>query len=108
MGRAKEQQDGLDTDRLRQEIDGLRRQVRELSGQLGTARDTIAHLSNRLQASTGIPKGSEATEDVRALARPVLRHRVITTFNAEAAGLRPDDVIGRLLEALPAERQGLA
>ena len=48
------------------------------------------------------------TEDVRALARPVLRHRVITTFNAEAAGLRPDDVIGRLLEALPAERQGLA
>ncbi|MFO7956476.1 MAG: MoxR family ATPase [Candidatus Brocadiia bacterium] len=38
------------------------------------------------------------TEDVRALAPAVLRHRVITTFNAEAAGLSSDDVVARLLE----------
>ncbi len=43
------------------------------------------------------------TEDVRVLALPVLRHRVITTFNAEAAGVRSDDVIERLLENIPAE-----
>jgi len=40
------------------------------------------------------------TEDVRAAALPVLRHRVITTFNAEAAGIKSDDVINRLLETV--------
>ncbi len=40
-------------------------------------------------------------EDVRAMARPVLRHRIVSTFNAEAAGVRPDDIIERLLQAIP-------
>jgi len=38
------------------------------------------------------------TEDVRALALPVLRHRVLTTFNAEAAGIGAEEIILRLLE----------
>jgi len=42
------------------------------------------------------------TEDVRELALPVLRHRVITTFNAEAAGIGAEDVIGRLLDEVEA------
>jgi len=37
------------------------------------------------------------TEDVREMALPVLRHRVITTFNAEAAGITADQVVERLL-----------
>jgi MoxR-like ATPase len=37
------------------------------------------------------------TEDVREMALPVLRHRVITTFNAEAAGVTADQVVERLL-----------
>jgi len=37
------------------------------------------------------------TEDVRAMALPVMRHRVITTFNAEAAGITADEVVSRLL-----------
>jgi MoxR-like ATPase len=37
------------------------------------------------------------TEDVREMALPVLRHRVITTFNAEAAGITSDEVVMRLL-----------
>ena len=37
------------------------------------------------------------TEDVREMALPVLRHRVLTTFNAEAAGIASDDVITRLI-----------
>ena len=45
------------------------------------------------------------TEDVRALAPAVLRHRVITTFNAEAAGLRSDDVVERLLEVVPEQAE---
>jgi len=38
------------------------------------------------------------TEDVRALALPVLRHRVLTTFNAEAAGIGAEQIVLRLLE----------
>jgi MoxR-like ATPase len=37
-------------------------------------------------------------DDVRAIALPVLRHRIVTNFNAEADGLRPDDIIRRLME----------
>jgi MoxR-like ATPase len=37
------------------------------------------------------------TEDVYEMALPVLRHRVITTFNAEAAGITSDEVVSRLL-----------
>ncbi len=40
-----------------------------------------------------------ATEDdVRAVALPVLRHRIVTNFNAEAEGVKPDDIIRRLME----------
>lgn len=41
------------------------------------------------------------TEDIRAVAPPVLRHRLLTNFNAEAEGLRPDDIVQRLIEVLP-------
>jgi MoxR-like ATPase len=40
------------------------------------------------------------TEDVREMALPVLRHRVITTFNAEAAGITSDEVVLRLLSEI--------
>ena len=37
-------------------------------------------------------------EDVDRVAVPVLRHRIVTNFNAEAEGVSPVDVIGRLVE----------
>jgi MoxR-like ATPase len=40
------------------------------------------------------------TDDVRAVALPVLRHRIIPTFNAEAAGVSTDDIVRRLLDLL--------
>ena len=40
------------------------------------------------------------TSDVAAVAIPVLRHRVLTTFNAEAAGVSSDDVIQKLIQTL--------
>ena len=43
---------------------------------------------------------SVAKEDVRAMAHPVLRHRVLTNFRAEADGLSPDAVISRILADL--------
>ena len=41
-----------------------------------------------------------AKEDVNALARPVLRHRIITNFQAEAENIRPEDVISEVLRDL--------
>jgi len=38
------------------------------------------------------------TADLAAVALPVLRHRVILTFNAEAAGIDADSVLNRILE----------
>jgi MoxR-like ATPase len=45
-----------------------------------------------------------ATDDVRAVALPVLRHRLITNFRAESEGVRPDDIIRRIIQA--ADSQG--
>lgn len=39
-----------------------------------------------------------AVEDVRAVAPPVLRHRIVTSFNAEADGVGTNDIVARLLE----------
>ena len=36
------------------------------------------------------------TDDIKAVAHPVLRHRVITNFNAESSGVTPDKVVDRL------------
>ena len=37
-------------------------------------------------------------EDIKAVAVPVLRHRILTNFNAEADGITSSDIIGRLLD----------
>ncbi|ABC31474.1 MoxR-like ATPase [Hahella chejuensis KCTC 2396] len=42
-----------------------------------------------------------APEDVQAMAFDVLRHRLITSFKAEAEGVSTDKVIARLLEQVP-------
>jgi MoxR-like ATPase len=42
-------------------------------------------------------------EDVRAVAYPVLRHRIITNFNAEAEGVKPDEIIRRLIDTIAVE-----
>jgi MoxR-like ATPase len=41
-------------------------------------------------------------DDVRALAAPVLRHRILLSFAAEAERKSPDDVVAALLSAVPA------
>ncbi|MGN6313067.1 MAG: AAA family ATPase, partial [Rhodanobacteraceae bacterium] len=40
-------------------------------------------------------------EDVQALAPDVLRHRVLLGYEAEAEGMRVDDIVARLLERVP-------
>src|SRR5205823_1226776 len=40
-------------------------------------------------------------EDIRAVATPVLRHRIITNFNAEAEGIKPDEIVRKLADLIP-------
>lgn len=46
------------------------------------------------------------TDDIRAVARPVLRHRMITNFNAESSGVTSDNIIDQLLAELPERTAG--
>ncbi len=39
-------------------------------------------------------------DDIQAVAKPVLRHRILTNFNAEADGISSLDIIDRLLELI--------
>jgi MoxR-like ATPase len=48
------------------------------------------------------------TEDIREVAFPVLRHRLVTTFNADAEGVTPDRIIQRLIEAVPTPQEEAA
>ena len=42
-------------------------------------------------------------EDVRAVAYPTLRHRIVTSFAAEAEGIDVDEIIKRLLDSVTAK-----
>ncbi|MBN1418893.1 MAG: MoxR family ATPase, partial [Planctomycetes bacterium] len=56
---------------------------------LGAKARAILH--GRFQATTA---------DVDAVALPVLRHRILTTFQAEADGIKADDIIRKLLAGI--------
>lgn len=44
-------------------------------------------------------------EDIRALACPVLRHRILLNFQAESDRLTSDDVLKKILETLPVPKE---
>jgi len=46
-------------------------------------------------------------EDIRALAHPVLRHRVLTNFHAQSEGVTSDALVDKLLESVPMPRSGM-
>ncbi|MDR3634008.1 MAG: MoxR family ATPase [Isosphaeraceae bacterium] len=50
---------------------------------------------------------SVSLDDIRAVARPVLRHRVVINYNAQAAGQSSDSIVKKLLEDIPV-RKGAA
>jgi MoxR-like ATPase len=49
-----------------------------------------------------------SVKDIQALAKPILRHRVIPNFYAEAEGITSDQLIEQLLDAVPAPSSGLS
>jgi MoxR-like ATPase len=46
-------------------------------------------------------------DDIRALAHPVLRHRVLTNFRAESEGVSTDTIIDELLSMVPTPKSGM-
>jgi len=48
-----------------------------------------------------------AAEDVQALAKPVLRHRLVVNFAAESEGVTTDDLVDQLLATTPAHEDQL-
>ena len=71
-----------------------------------------------LRASQALVRGAKARalmhgryhvsiKDIQALAKPILRHRIMTNFYAESERITPDTVIERLLEAVPVPKSGM-
>ena len=50
---------------------------------------------------------SASFEDVRALARPVMRHRVLINFHAQSEKMTTDHLIARLLDVVPLPKSGI-
>ncbi|MHB1034598.1 MAG: AAA family ATPase [Pirellulales bacterium] len=47
-----------------------------------------------------------AAEDIRAMAHPVLRHRIFTNFNADAEGVDVNQVVDKILKTVPEPTYG--
>ncbi len=71
-----------------------------------------------LRGSQALVRGSKARalmhgryhvsiRDIQALARPILRHRVMTNFYADSERITPDTIIERLIETVPAPASGM-
>jgi MoxR-like ATPase len=71
-----------------------------------------------LRASQALVRGAKAralmhgryhvsVKDVQALAKPILRHRIMTNFYAESERITPDAVVERLLAAVPVPTSGM-
>ena len=48
-----------------------------------------------------------STDDIQALAKPVLRHRMVVNFAAESEGVAPDDLVERLVSITPTKEDEL-
>ena len=71
-----------------------------------------------LRASQALVRGAKAralmhgrynvsVKDIQALARPILRHRIMTNFYADSERITPDAIVDRLLDAVPVPKSGM-
>ena len=71
-----------------------------------------------LRGSQAIVRGAKAralmhgryhvsVKDVQSLAKPILRHRVMTNFYAESERINSDAIIDRLIDAVPVPKSGM-
>jgi MoxR-like ATPase len=72
-----------------------------------------------LRASQALVRGAKAralmhgryhvsVKDIRALAKPILRHRVMTNFYAESERINSDAIVDQLIEAVAPPKSGLS
>ena len=52
-------------------------------------------------------RASASFDDVKALARPVLRHRVLINFQAQSEKVTTDQLVARLVESVPLPKSGI-
>jgi MoxR-like ATPase len=62
----------------------------------------LLHASKAIAAFAG--RDYVTPDDVKAVAAPVLRHRIVLKPEAELDGLKADDVVQRILGSLPVPR----
>ena len=74
------------------------------SGDMGQD-DRRARMARRRSVRHNLWKNT--FEDIRSLAHPVLRHRVLTNFRAESEGITSDSIIDDLLSAVATPRSGM-
>jgi len=71
-----------------------------------------------LRASQALVRGGKARalmhgryhvsiKDIQALAKPILRHRIMTNFYAESERVTPDLIVDRLIEVVPVPKSGM-
>ena len=71
-----------------------------------------------LRASQALVRGGKARalmhgryhvsiKDIQALAKPIMRHRVLTNFYAESERINSDTIVDRLLELVPVPKSGM-
>jgi MoxR-like ATPase len=71
-----------------------------------------------LRASQALVRGAKARalmhgryhvsiKDIQALAKPIMRHRIMTNFYAESERITPDVIVDRLIEAVPPPKSGM-
>ena len=87
-------------DQLDPAIDSLRAEVREWEHSTYGGFDTLAKALTEGRYHVSF-------EDIRALAHPVLRHRVLTNFRAESEGITSDALVDELLKAVPLPKSGM-
>ncbi len=73
---------------------------------LGAAAHASQYLILAGKSSDSLLKGRYhvSTEDIRHVALPVLRHRIVTNFNAEAEGIKSDTIVKKLMEHIPRQQ----
>ncbi len=87
-------------------VAGLARQSRELArARLGASPRAAVSLLAAARARAAL-RGAEwlSPDDVKAVARPVLRHRLVLRPEAELEGATPDDLVEELLETVEVPR----
>ena len=71
-----------------------------------------------LRASQALVRGAKAralmhgrfnvsVKDIQSLAKPILRHRIMTNFYADSERITPDTIVERLLDTVPVPKSGM-